>query len=133
MAEITIKDLRQRHIEAFLKARRDIAAGRAGLTPEGYSDALVGFAGQLIKQQVEGEQFTATLGKFVEGLLAMQERQRALTAIEEAGVRVRAAARCGWFDGLDEDDVGDMHGWEVDQLSDAVAERFNEAMTVPKN
>jgi len=133
MAEITIKDLKQRHIEDFLRARRDIQVGRAELNQQSYSDALVGFAAALIKKKVEGDEFRDALAKFVEGLLAMGEREQALTIIEEAGVRVRAAARCEWFDDLDEDDVGDLPAWEVDQLSDTVADAFNEAMTVPKN
>lgn len=133
MADITIKDLKQRHIEDFLRARRDIQIGQSDLGPKDYSDALVGFAAALVKKKVEGDAFREALGKFVEGLLAMQERRAGLTAIEESGVRVRAAARCGWFEELTEDGVGDLAGWEVDQLSDAVAERFNEAMTVPKS
>lgn len=133
MAEITITDLRQRHIEDWLAARRDVRAGKANLTPQGFSTALVGFATTLAKKQIEGEEFRAALDSFVRGLLAMQEQREALSAYEENGVRVRAAARCGWFDELDEGAVGDLQPWEVDQLSDAVTDAFNEAVTVPKN
>lgn len=133
--DITITDLRQRHIEEFLRARRDIRAGIADLTPGEYADVLVGFAQSLAKKKITGEEYAATLTQYVNGLVAMQEQHSGeITVTEEDGIRVRAAARCGWFgDGLDEDGVDDLYGWQVDELSDKVTEAFNEALTVPKN
>lgn len=133
MPDITIKDLKQRHIEEFLKARRDILNQSAGLDADGFATSLAGFAVQLAKKGLESEQYDTALAEFVRGLGAVQERAQDVTNAEEDGLRVRAAARCGWFDDLEEEGVGDLEPWRVDQLSDEIATRFNDAMTVPEN
>lgn len=133
MAEITIEDLRQRHIEAFLEARRAIKEGIANLNTEAYAVALLGFATELAKQKLDSEKYRASLAEFASGLVALDERRGDITQAEQDGVNVRAAARCGWFDDLDEDDVGDLEPWRVDQLSTEIIGRFNDAMTVPEN
>lgn len=132
--DITITDLRQRHIEDWLKARRDIRAGIADLTSGEYADTMVGFAQSLVKKKITGDEYAVTLEKFVNGLLALREARGEITVTEEDGIRVRAAARCGWFgDELDEDGVSDLYAWQVDELADKVTETFNEALAVPKN
>jgi len=132
MPEITIKDLRQRHIEDFLRERRNIANDSAGLDADKFAAALVAFAREAAKS-LDGTDFASAMSEYVRGLTAIHEQRDTLTAIEEDGVRVRAAARCGWFDGLDEGDVPGLEPWRVDQLSTEIAERFNEARTAPKN
>lgn len=134
MPTIIIEDLRQRHIEDFLRARRDVRNGWTALDTDRLMAAILSFAKQLGKADLEADKYSTALREAVQALGRRAERQDQVTAIEEDGIRLRAAIRCGWFgDELTEDDVGDLHGWEVDQLSTAVAERFNEAMTVPKN
>ena len=133
MAEITIKNLKQRHIEAFLAARRDIKNKRAGLDPESFAASLASFAVQLSSKKLTTEQYDTALAQFVNGMNGVYERRQEITQAEQDGVNVRAAARCGWFDELDADDVGDLEAWRVDQLSTEIVDLFNEAVTVPEN
>jgi len=133
MADITIGNLTQRQLEDFLQAERDVEAGRSGMGPQQFSEALAGFATALLKEEMDPQQYNIALGKFVEGLALFGQRRDDLKQIERDGARVRAAARCGWFDDLDEEAVNDMAPWEVDQLGTAVLDRCNEAVTVPKN
>ncbi len=134
MTEITIKDLKQRHIEAFLKARREIKEGYADFNAETFAAALSNLAVELEKKAIDKDKFNVTLAQYTQGLLAMDERRGELSAAEMDGVSVRAAARCGWFgDDLKEEDVPELTPYEVDRLSTAVADTFNAAYEVPKN
>lgn len=133
MPEITIKDLRQRHIEAFLRARREIRNGWNDIGADELATTLVGFATELGKAKLEADKYRAVIQEFVQGLAKREERRGEISAAEEDGIRVRAAARCEWFDDLDEDDVPDLKAWEVDQLSDQIAGEVNAAYEVPKN
>jgi len=133
MAEIKIKELKQRHVEHFLRTRREIQAGMSGLTPQGYGDALVGFAGALKAQKLEPGEFAVTLEKYVTGLLKIDEQKSDITQLEMNGVNVRSAARLDWFDDLVEAAVDDMEPWRVIQLSDEIIQLYNDALTVPKD
>ena len=133
MAEIVIKDLRQRHIEDFLKERREIQAGLSGLTPASFGDALVGFAAALKKAVIEKEEYNVTLAQFVTGLISLDERRTEISQVEMNCVNVQAAIRCEWFDDLAEDAVGDLEAWRVTELSNEITALINDALTVPKN
>ncbi len=134
MPDITIKGLKQRHIEEFLEARREIKLGIADTDARAFATALMGFAMELAKQGLKPEQYNATITEYAQGVTRIESRRGELTAAEEDGIRVRAAVRVGWFgDELVEDDIAEMEPWRVDQLADAVAEKFNEAFEVPEN
>lgn len=133
MTEFAIKDLKQRHIEAFHQAQRDVKAGRASLDADSYGEQLAAFVAELSKAGVKPEQFQAALAEFGRGVMALDARQNELTGRESEGVRVRAACRCGWFEELSEDDVGDLEPWRVSQLDDEIVERYKAAYDVPKN
>jgi len=134
MAEITIKDLKQRHIEEFLAARRAIRNDRMRLTPKDFGEVLATFAVTLAKKELKPEQYATALDRYVQGLGLLAQQREELSGPEEDGLRVRAAARCGWFgNDMTEDGVGDLAAWEVDALSNAVTETFNAAYEIPKN
>lgn len=133
MAELAIEKLKQRHIEGFLEAVRDLRRSKISVTPEQLSASMTDFAVALMKAKVEGGEFAHALAEYRRGLLEIEKRASDLTVPEEDGVRVRAAARCEWFSDFDEDDVDDMEPWRVDELSSQITEAFNAAMEMPKN
>jgi hypothetical protein len=134
MPDIKIEKLTQRQLEEFVQARRDIVAGRAALTPESFADALLAFATELTKQELEPDEFKAALNTYRQGVFELDQRSAEVSVHEEEGIRVRAAARCGWFgDALAEEDVGDFEPWRVSQIDDDIVAFYKKATTAPKN
>jgi hypothetical protein len=85
-----LHDLRQRDVEAYYRALREIAQKMGVTSP------------------------TRLLGP------------------EYNGSVVRAAARAGWLDGVDEDGVGDMLPARVTELAAEIGDLVEKAYEVPK-
>lgn len=137
MTEIKIEKLTQRHLEEWIQARRDIVLGRANLNTESYGDAMLTFATELTKELVKiedgAERFKDVLAEYRIGLFELDRRSEEVSKHEEEGMRVRAAARRGWFDDLAEEDVDDLAPWEVSRIDDQIVAFYKEATSAPKN
>jgi len=133
MADYTLKsDLRQRDIEAFFKARREIEAG-----------CLEVPATQLAAQLVELLQSVRSAGlkpgtpEFLQVFqefareLRMRQAPAQLSGPEATGVSVRAAIRAGWLSGLDEGVVGELKPAIVRDLAQKVDDSLRAAYNLP--
>lgn len=108
-------DLRQRDVEAYFRAEREIRAGLHKVGGDEHASALISFTTELLKAKpkMEREKFSAAVSLFQRGLLIQDERMGVLGEVETCGVYVRAAVRCEWLSQeeakIEENDVGDMH------------------------
>jgi hypothetical protein len=125
-------DLRQRHIEAFFMAQREIRDGRLSMPVKSLADAVAGFLKQLAGMDIRPgtPDFALVFGEFASTLRATHQPRRALTKAEDTGVIVRAAARSGLVEALAEDAVGDMAPAVVVWLANEVDQAIGRAYAI---
>lgn len=123
-------DLRQRDVEAFFMAQREIRDGRLSMPVKSLADAVAGFLRQLADMDIRPgtPDFSTVFGEFSSTLRATHQPRRAITKAEETGVTTRAAARCGIVEGLAEADVADMRPavvlWLANEVDQAIGRAY---------
>ena len=133
MAATVLEDIRQRHIDAYWTAERDIIDGRQSLDPPGLAGALVAFAVavQSGKVKPDEKQYNALLGEFASTLRWRTQRNSRLKDAEYVGVAVRAGIRAGIITGVREDDVDEMLPRDVTALCQQLTEAVKAVSVVP--
>jgi hypothetical protein len=129
-----LPDFRQRDVEDFFAAVRQIQNGIQGTTPEILEGAAVGFLAALQKNKVklaDADHMAVALREYLGALREMQDRAGAISSPEFVGGIVRAAARCGWLEGIAEDGVPDLPPNAVTWLSEAIQREVAQSYEVP--
>lgn len=124
-------DLRQRDVEAFFMAQREIRDGRLSLPIKALAEAVAGFLKQLADMNIRPgtPDFATVFGEFSSTLRATHQPRRALTKAEDTGITIRAAARCGLVAGLAEDAVAEMRPavvlWLAGEVDQAIGRAYS--------
>jgi len=133
MDNYTLKsDLRQRDIEAFFKARREIEASCLEVP----ASQLAGQLAELLQTvrsaglKPGSSEFLQVFQEFAREL-RMRQAPAQLSGPEITGVSVRAAIRVGWLSGLDEGAIGELKPAIVRDLAQKVDDALGKAYELP--
>ena len=130
----TVKDeLLQRDVEAFFKARADLAAVVTDLAPAALADALIAFVKALRAsgENVGDERFKALLAEYADTLRQQRQAVETMDAPRNNGVVVRAGVRAGLIIDLEESAVGDLTPGKVRDLARKLDAAIVKAYEVP--
>ena len=123
----------QGQLEAFLQAERELRHGLNYRTPTAVAGVLVDLLKQAQKAGIKlaGDDLKVTLEVFAQQVRGY-DLQGELTAVEQHGLFVRAAARVGLAD-YSEADVAGMAPHRVRAEYERLAALFSASLEVPKN
>ena len=126
-------ELRQRDVEAFFHARRNIQAGIDQQDMRELSGVMVGFIRDVQGAGVKlgSPDFTTVFREFSGKIQALRSTSGNLAGPEKNGLDVRTAIRCEWLTGITESEVDDLHPAAVTWLASEINEAFSTAYEIP--
>ena len=126
-------ELRQRDIEAFFRARRDIQAGINRQDARELSSVIVDFIRDVQDAGVKpgSTAFSTVFREFSGKVQALRSIAGDLTGPENNGLDVRAAIRAEWLTDITQEEVDDLHPAAVVWLATEINNTLGKAFEVP--